>query len=158
LQAALNHPWLLHDHLEDISGIEFRHPDAEKLKLALIDIAAHDGAADGAAMRQELIRRGLAEQISRVEKAITTVSVWGAQPEAGPEDVLMTWNQLIALHRQWHSLLTELKDAEQALGRETTEANYSWLQDVKARMSVIDGTEALIEGFGAASGRTAQTL
>ncbi len=115
-------------------------------------------APDGAAMREELIRRGLADQVVRTEKAITTVSVWGARPEAGPEDVLMTWNQLIALHRQWHSLLRELKDAEQALGRETTEANYSWLQDVKARLSVIDGTEALIEGFGAASGRTAQTL
>jgi DNA primase len=158
LQSAINHPWLLHDHLEDISGIEFRHPEMEKLKLALIDIAAHDGDHDGAAMREELIRRGFADQISRTEKAITTGSVWGARPEAGPEDVLMTWKQLIALHRQWHSLLRELKDAEQALGRETTEANYSWLQDVKARMAVIDGTEALIEGFGAASGRTAQTL
>jgi DNA primase len=158
LQSALNHPWLLHDHLEDISGIEFRHSDAEKLKLALIDIAAHDGDHDGPAMRSELIRRGFADQIARIEKAITTASVWGARPEASPEDVLMTWNQLIALHRQWHSLLRELKDAEQALGRETTESNYSWLQDVKARMSVLDGTEALIEGFGAASGRTAQTL
>jgi DNA primase len=158
LQSAINHPWLLHDHLEDLSGIEFRHPDAEKLKLALIDIGAHDGGHDGPAMRVELIRRGFADQIVRTEKAITTVSVWGARPEAGPEDVLMTWTQLIALHRQWHSLLRELKDAEQALGRETTEANYSWLQDVKARMSVLDGTEALIEGFGAASGRTAQTL
>ena len=39
-----------------------------------------------------------------------------------------------------------------------TEANYSWLQDVKARLAVVDGTEALIEGFGAASGRAAQTL
>jgi len=158
LQAAINHPWLLHDHLEDISGIEFRHPDAEKLKLALVDIAAHDGAQDGAAVREELVRRGFAGEIARAEKAITTPSVWGARAEAGPEDVLMTWNQLIALHRQWHSLLRELKDAEQALGRETTEANYSWLQDVKARLSVVDGTEALIEGFGAASGRTAQTL
>jgi DNA primase len=158
LQTVLNHPWLLHDHLEDVSGIEFRHPELEKLKLALIDIAAHDGDHDGAAMREELVRRGFAEQISRVEKAITTASVWGARPEAGPNDVLMTWNQLIALHRQWHSLLRELKDAEQALGRETTEANYSWLQDVKARMATLDGTEALIEGFGAASGRTAQTL
>jgi DNA primase len=158
LQAAINHPWLLHDHLEDISGIEFRHPESEKLKLALIDIAAHDGGHDGPAMREELNRRGFADQISRIEKAITTASVWGARPEAGPEDVLMTWTQLIALHRQWHSLLRELKDAELALGRETTEANYSWLQDVKARMSVLDGTEALIDGFGAASGRTAQTL
>ncbi|MPZ40875.1 MAG: DNA primase [Rhizobiales bacterium] len=158
LQTVLNHPWLLHDHLEDLSGIEFRHPDAEKLKFALIDIGAHDGDHDGPAMRAELIRRGFADQMVRTEKAITTASVWGARPEAGPEDVVMTWTQLIALHRQWHSLLRELKDAEQALGRETTESNYSWLQDVKARMSVLDGTEALIEGFGAASGRTAQTL
>ncbi len=109
-------------------------------------------------MREELIRRGLADQIERIDNAITTVSVWGARPEAGSDDVVMTWTQLIALHRQWHSLLRELKDAELALGLETTEANYSWLQDVKARMSVVDGTEALVEGFGAASGRTAQTL
>ena len=46
----------------------------------------------------------------------------------------MTWNQLVALHRQWHSLIKELKDAEQALGQDSTEANYSWLQDVKARL------------------------
>jgi len=52
----------------------------------------------------------------------------------------------------------ELKDAEQALGRDSTDANYSWLQDVKTRLSALDGTEALIEGFGASSGRTAPTL
>ena len=60
--------------------------------------------------------------------------------------------------RQWHSLIKELKDAEQALGQDASEANYSWLRDVKVRLSAIDGTEALIEGFGAASGRVAQTL
>jgi DNA primase len=70
----------------------------------------------------------------------------------------MTWNQLVALHRQWHSLIKELKDAEQALGQDANEANYSWLQDVKVRLSVIDGTEALVEGFGASSGRVAQSL
>jgi DNA primase len=62
------------------------------------------------------------------------------------------------LHRQWHSLIKELKDAELALGQETTEANYSWLQDVKARLAVIDGTEAMIEGFGTSSGRSARTV
>jgi DNA primase len=163
LQTALNHPWLLHDHLEDLSSIEFRHQDAERLKLALIDVAAHDdhageGALDGEAVRGQLSRRGFADLMSLIERAITTASVWGARPEAGSDDVVMTWKQLVALHRQWHSLLRELKDAEQALGRETTEANYSWLQDVKARMADIDGTEAIIEGFGAASGRPAQTL
>jgi DNA primase len=158
LQAVLNHPWLLHDHLEDLAGIEFRHPEAEKLKAALIDIFAHDGEPDPETVRRELGRRDLMLALARIEKAITTPSVWGARSEAGPEDALMTWNQLIALHRQWHSLLRELKDAELALGREPTEANYSWLQDVKARLSTIDGTEALIEGFGSSSGRKAETL
>ena len=153
LQTALNHPWLLHDHLEDIAEIEFRFAEAERVKVALIDIFAHGGAPDRESMSAELGRRGLAEQVGRIEKAITTASVWGARPEAAPADVLMTWKQLIALHRQWHSLIKELKDAEQALGRDSTEANYSWLQDVKARLSVIDGTEALVEGFGASSGR-----
>jgi DNA primase len=153
LQTALNHPWLLHDHLEDIAEVEFRFAEAERVKVALIDIVAHGGAPDRESLAAELGRRGLAEQVGRIEKAITTASVWGARAEAAPPDVLMTWKQLIALHRQWHSLIKELKDAEQALGRESTEANYSWLQDVKARLSVIDGTEALVEGFGASSGR-----
>src|SRR6266568_1565392 len=158
LQAALNHPWLLHDHLEDFSTLEFRHSETAKVKASLIDIFAHDGAPDREAMRAELAARGLADVVGRIEKAITTRSVWGAREEAAPDDVLMTWNQLVALHRQWHSLIKELRDAEHALGQDATEANYSWLQDVKARLSVIEGTEALIEGFGASSGRAAQTL
>jgi DNA primase len=153
LQTALNYPWLLHDHLEDLAEIEFRFAEAERVKVALIDIFAHGGASDRESMAAELARRGLSEQAGRIEKSITTASVWGARPDAAPPDVLMTWKQLIALHRQWHSLIKELKDAEQALGRDPTEANYSWLQDVKARLSVVDGTEALVEGFGASSGR-----
>ena len=37
LQATINYPWLLHDHLEELVSLEFRHGEAEKLKAALID-------------------------------------------------------------------------------------------------------------------------
>jgi DNA primase len=158
LQAVINHPWLLHEHLEELAGVEFRQAEAARLKSELIDIFAHGGAPDGTAMVAELGRRGLAEATARIHKAITTPSVWGARPEAAPDDVLTTWKQLVALHRQWHSLTKELRDAEQALGQDATEANYSWLQDVKARLSLLDGTEALIEGFGASSGRPVRSL
>ncbi len=162
LQTVLHHPWLLHERLEELASLEFRHADAERMKSALIDIFAHreghDGAPDTAALRSELSTRGFAETIERFERTITTVSVWGALADAAPQDVLVTWQQLVALHRQWHSLTKELKDAEQALGQDSTEANYSWLRDVKARLSVMDGTEALIEGFGASSGRPARSL
>jgi DNA primase len=158
LQAIVNHPWLARDHLEELAGLDFRHADTQKLKGALLDLLAHDGETDSEQLRAALDTAGHAVLLVRIEKAITTVSVWGVRAEAAPEDVLMTWKQLVSLHRQSHSLLMELKEAEQALGRDSTEANYSWLQDVKARLSVIDGTEALIEGFGASSGRAAPTL
>jgi DNA primase len=158
LQAIVNHPWLAHDHLEELASIDFRHADTQKLKGALLDLLAHGGDTDSERLQAGLAAAGHSGLLARVEKAITTHSVWGARPEAAPEDVLMTWKQLVALHHQWHSLLKELKDAEQALGRDSTEANYSWLQDVKARLSVIDGTEALVEGFGASSGRGVPTF
>ena len=162
LQAALNHPWLLHDHLEDLSQLEFRYPDAERLKSAIIDLFAHNGDPDGspdpAALRAELIRQGFEDVMARIARSITTPDVWGARPDAAADDVLVTWQQLVALHRQWHSLTKELKDAEFALGEDSSEANYLRLRDVKARLNAVEGTEALIEGFGASSGRPARSL
>jgi DNA primase len=69
-----------------------------------------------------------------------------------------TWRQLVSLHRQWHSLLRELKDAELAPGEQASEANMAWLRDVKGRIAEVDGTEALIEGFGESSGRFQQSV
>ena len=170
LQATINHPRLLHDHLEELAAAEFRHADTQKLKGALIDVFAHhfaddfskeggaDAQAERAALATELTRRGFAELLKRIERTITTPSVWGAGPQAAGADVLLTWKQLIALHRQWHSLTRELKDAETALGQDNTEANYARLRDVKATLASIEGTEALIEGFGASSGRPARSL
>lgn len=166
LQAALNHPWLLHDHLEELAAAEFRHHDTQKLRRALLDAFAQHadtvGHDDSEAARAELLaelnRRGFGDVVTRTEGAITTLSVWGARPGAAAADVLQTWKQLVALHTQWNSLTRELKDAEMALGRDSTEANYARLCDIKARLATLDGTEALVEGFGASSGRTPRSL
>ena len=174
LQAALNHPWLLHDHIEELAAAEFRHVDTQKLKGALIDVFAHHFAEDfakdaihdadaarseqAAALAAELAKRGFGDLLERIQRTITTPSVWGARPNAAAADVLLTWKQLVALHRQWHSLTRELKDAETALGEDNTEANYARLRDVKARLSSLDGTEALVEGFGASSGRATRSM
>jgi len=52
-------------------------------------------------------------------------------------------------------LLTTLPmiDPRLALGEDPSEANLTWLKDVSARLESLDGTEALIEGFGELSGR-----
>jgi DNA primase len=159
LQTLINHPWLLHDHLEEVAALELAHPEAIKLRAGIIAAFAHDHhhspdpSEQAEKMRADLAAGGFSQSFQRVDLAITTGAVWGAQAGAGRDDVLSTWHQLVSLHRQWHSLLRELKDAEAALGEEASEANLAWLRDVKARLAEVDGTEALIEGFGESSGR-----
>jgi len=87
LQATINHPRLLHDHLEELAAAEFRHADTQKLKGALIDVFAHhfaddfskeggaDAKAERAALATELTRRGFAELLKRIERTITTPAV-----------------------------------------------------------------------------------
>jgi DNA primase len=159
LQCLINHSWLLHDHLEEVAALEMAHPEAHKLRAGIIAAFANDHhhspdpSEQAEKMRADLERGGFSPLRQRVERAITTGAVWAAREGAARDDVLATWHQLVALHRQWHTLLRELKDAELALGEDASESNLAWLRDVKARMSEVDGTEALIEGFGELSGR-----
>jgi DNA primase len=164
LQTLINHPWLLHEHLEEVAALELGHPEAHKLRAGIIAAFANDHhhspepTEQAEKMRADLETGGFSQVIQRVDRAITTGAVWGVKAQAGREDVLSTWHQLVALHRQWHSLLRELKDAELALGEEASEANLAWLRDVKGRITEVDGTEALIEGFGESSGRFQQSV
>jgi DNA primase len=164
LQCLINHPWLLHDHLEEVAALELAHGEAHKLRAGIIAAFANDhhhgaeAAEQTEKMRADLAGGGFSQALQRVESTITTAAVWGVRSGAAREDVLSTWHQLVSLHRQWHSLLRELKDAELALGDDPSEANLAWLRDVKARLSEMDGTEALIEGFGESSGRLQRSV
>ena len=79
-------------------------------------------------------------------------------PETAPEDVARFWHQIVTLHRRKRTLSRELKEAERALGTEPSEANFARLKDVQNRLAALDGTEALIEGFGEPSGRPARSM
>jgi DNA primase len=159
LQCLINHPWLLHEHLEEAAGLELAHSEAHRLRAAIMAAFAHDHhhcpapTEQSEKMRADLESAGLSHILQRVDRAITTPAVWGAKAGAAREDVLSTWQQLIVLHQKTHALLREKKDAEQALGEEPSEANLAWLKDVSARLESLQGTEAQIEGFGELSGR-----
>ena len=162
LLSLLHHPWLLHDHLEEVAALELAHPEAIKLRAGIIAAFSNysqteDPVAESARLRAGLEKGGYSEQIQRVERSLTTRNVWAAHPGAAADDVLATWRQLVVLHRQWHALLRELKDAELALGQDSSDQNLTWLRDVKARLAEADGLEALIEGFGESSGRFQRT-
>jgi DNA primase len=159
LQCLINHPWLLHEHLEEAAALELAHPEAHKLRAGIIAAFANDHhqspdpTEQAEKMRGDLAGAGFSSILQRVDRAITTGAVWGARPGAARDDVLSTWHQLIVLHRKTHALLREKKDAEVALGEEPSDANMAWLKDVSLRLESLEGTEAQIEGFGELSGR-----
>jgi DNA primase len=157
LVAVISHPWLLESHLEEFAELEFLNADADRLRRAILDAGA-DHALDAEVMRAALETRGLLPVLARVESAITHPSDWPARAGAATEDVTQWWAHVVTLHRKKRTLNRELKDAERALGEEPTDANLAWLRDVQGRLSALDGSEALIEGFGLSSGRPARSV
>jgi DNA primase len=164
LQCLISHPWLLHDHLEEVAALELAHGEAHKLRAGIIAAFANDHhhspdpSEQAEKMRADLEKAGFSQVLQRVDRAITTGAVWGARAGAAREDVLSTWHQLVVLHQKTHALLREKKDAELALGEEPSEANMAWLRDVSLRLESLEGTEAQIEGFGELSGRFQKTV
>ena len=158
LVTVINHPWLLDSHAEEFSELEFLHPDADNLRRAILGAGSSHAPFDSQSIRAALAAAGLNSMLDRVEHAITHTSDWPARAGAAPEDVVQWWSHVVTLHRKQRTLNKELKDAERALGEDPTEANLSWLRDVQQRLAALEGSEALIEGFGLSSGRAARSL
>jgi DNA primase len=156
LTALLNHPWLVDGAEEDIAALDLRHPQAESLKVALLDLHAHGVEGEAEAYAAALAGAGHDALVAQVRGTVAVHAVWGAMPGAAKNDVEVTFGQLLALHRKKQALIKEIRDAERAFGEDPTEANEHWLLDAKRREAELVGTEALIEGFGAASGRSSR--
>jgi DNA primase len=154
---VLNHPWLLEAHAEELAELELRHPEADRLRRALLDAEAGHGHAPMSPemLREAVIATGFGAALAHVEGALTHFSDWPAHPEAASDDVGRWWNHVVTLHRKQRTLNRELKDAERALGTEPSEENLHWLKDVQERLTALEGSEALIEDFGVLSGRPA---
>ncbi len=158
LLAVVHHPWLLETHAEEFSDLEFRHADAEVLRRAILEAGTEESALDSKGLQAALVRRGLEPALNRIRAAITHTSDWPALEGAAEEDVNQWWTHVVTLHRKHRTLNRELKDAERALGDEPSEANLAWIRDVQGRLAALEGTEALIEGFGLPSGRPVRSV
>ena len=158
LLAVINHPWLLETHAEEFAELELRATEADRLRRAILDAGAGHQVTDRMELRAALTARDMGATLARIEAAITHASDWPARETAGPDDVACWWTHVVTLHRKSRTLNRELQEAEQALGREPSDANLTWLRDVQERLAALEGTEALIEGFGASSGRPVRTF
>ncbi len=157
VMTVLNHPALLAAHLDEFAHIDFGHPDLDHLRGAILESVSHD-EGQGGSIRDELAAGHLSALLARLEAQIEAAGYWPATPAAADSDANEGWVQALTLHQRQRTLHRELKDAEAALGRDSSEANLARLVDIQKQLARTEGTEALIEGFGASSGRSARAF
>ena len=96
--------------------------------------------------------------LGRLESQAKRLNEWFLGSGAAQDDARTGLRQMIALHRKTVTLERELKAAEAAFATDPTEEKLNALKAVREQLSSHAGQEAQIEGFGAASGRTADAI
>ena len=158
VMTMINHPALILTWVDEFAHIEFGGADLAGLRDAVLEMVAADHDVDGPALRQALGEGRFSTVLGRFDAQIAACGLWPAMVAASDEDALKGWLQALTLHRRQRTLHKELKDAEAALAREPSEANLARLVDIQNQLASTEGTEALIEGFGASSGRAARVF
>ncbi len=157
LLIFLNHPQLLDAYHEPLTELELYSSDARALRQKLLDLWA-DHHRDADELAAEIERAGLGAARAKLESLVGHASLWTVAPAAADSDAEESLKQALALHRKMRALHTELVLAQKALAGDASESNLARLKSVQEQLSGLAGTEAVIEGFGAASGRQSGIL
>lgn len=159
LLTLVNHPAVTADYAEDLCEIVISHPDLERLRAAVLDVIAEaEDMVSAQQMRESLAARGFAHVLERLDSRWLARADWFAGPEAAESDAESGLKHMLALHRKINTLHRNLELAQAEYERDITEANEARLFAIKAELEKAEGTEALVEGFGAQSGRPVRSF
>jgi len=156
--TLVNHPALVEDQFEALAALDCETPVAQKVLGDILALAVrhHDISADD--LRAALGVRGHGPALQRMTESLTRQGVWQVSAETALVDAETGLSHALALHNKKVQLNRELKAAEAALGEDPSEETFERLRDIKNQITTVDGTEALIEGFGSLSGRATRSF
>ena len=158
LLCLINHPPLLHEFLDEFSLLELPSGELDSLRTQIINTASLGQNLDMAAFRGHLQGRGFAPLLERLTHQAAHLNEWFLGPAAAENDARTGLRQMFALHRKTVTLDRELKAAEAAYSTDPTEENFNALAGLREQLLSAQGNEALVEGFGEASGRGSNVL
>jgi len=146
------------EFLDEFSGLDLLMAELDSLRSHLINTAALEPGLDTARLKGHLQQRGFGPLLDRLTNQAMRLNEWYLGPEAADDDARTGLRQMFALHRKTVTLDRELKAAEAAFGADPSEANFNALAGLREQLLSALGNEAQIEGFGAASGRSSDTV
>ncbi len=156
--SFINHPDLIHDFLDEFAAVEFSARELDSLRTQIINSAAAERGLDNSGLRSHLLSKGFGPELDRLENQATRLNEWFLGRSAAQDDARTGLRQMFALHRKTVMLVFELKAAEAAFVAEPTEENFIALSGLREELLSAVGSEALIAGFGAASGRVVDAI
>jgi DNA primase len=158
LMCLVNHPQLAETRLEMLADLDFETPQARGVLKAVLDLVTSNAVVDGKAMRATLAAGTHAAYVERMQMLLSRQGVWQSDADIAVEDAETGLKHALALHYKSVQLNRELRAAEMALGEDLSEENLERLRDIRNQITSVDGTEALIEGFGSLSGRASRSF
>jgi DNA primase len=156
--SLINHPALVEDKFELLASLDCETQPAQKVLGEILSLVMrhHDISSDD--LRSALGVRGYGPTLARMEQVMVGQGVWQIGVEIALPDAETGLSHALALHNKKVQLNRELKAAEAALGEDPSEETFERLRDIKNQITTVDGTEALIEGFGSLSGRATRSF
>ena len=151
--GVINHPELLHEIWGEFAAVDLVGKELDSVRTLILEAATSEEGLERGFLRDHLLSRGFGPILGRLERQAKNLNEWHLSPVAAADDARTGLRQMIALHHKAITLTRELKAAEAAFADVMSEENQSVVQALRDQLSSLDGHEASIEGFGAASGR-----
>lgn len=158
--TLVNHPELLISAFDEVSAIEFDHPQLSTLLGRLLDLVADGEPVEPAVLRVSLDEEGLGDLVERIERQVRNTGEWTATQDAAFEDARAAFGQVMALHMRTRELVLQRRELERDLAEATETGDdaavpqlIQALNTVHTEVRRLEHQDALIEGFGVLSGR-----
>ncbi len=156
--SLVNHPALVEGKFEVLAALDFETITAQKVLGEILSLVVRHHDISAADLQSALGVRGHGPALARMVDILARQGVWQTASEIALVDAETGLSHALALHNKKVQLNRELKAAEAALGEDPSEETFERLRDIKNQITTVDGTEALIEGFGSLSGRATRSF
>ncbi|WP_375451484.1 DNA primase [uncultured Devosia sp.] len=156
--SLVNHPPLVEGKFETLAALDFETPAAHKVLSEILAVVVRHHDISPADLMSALGARGYGPALDRMARVLNQQGVWQITAETAQIDAETGLSHALALHNKKVQLNKDLKAAEAALGEDPSEQTFERLRDIKNQITTVDGTEALIEGFGSLSGRATRSF
>ena len=155
MALLVNHPAIVSGEYDTVADLEWSANGLRRLHSALLDVFSEGEPGDVEAVAAALRERGHGDLLDRIVQASRARGDWTVMPDVAHEDALDCFAQLVHLQQRAMVLERELRELRTLDDDEITEANFRRITDLLRDIETVANVEAVMDGYGAASGRRA---